>query len=396
MRKKILALLLLIGITMQLFSTAAAITAQPTVIFQASAPDENGFFDLTLSVFNASFNTFQFAINYSTDAVQPIKADGTPAEKFNDCAKQTTSAEWLSTLGTALDANKGLIQFSGYVLPGVSSGIVKNGNATADENGLPVIAFRFKLLDAGKAWFRLAAKDSGLPYDPSIPDGGGLAAGGKKLDTKISFELSALTSTSNQPNTPDPDPSAPGENERPDKPYLPDEGKDESHAADLTPEQLLHRSVILQLNNHAAVVSGGVTAIYPGERDISAYLSQDNRTMVPVRFIAEKFGATVNWENTTRTVVIAHNGKTIRMPIGSNTYTVNGIKTEMDTAAVIMHDRTMVPLRFVAQALGFQVEYDPLYRMVIVSQYVWHMEKENERAALDSALSMLITFGKFV
>lgn len=396
MRKNFLALLLIIGISMQLFVTAAASTAQPTVIFRASSPDENGCFQAILSVYNASFNAFQFAINYNVNAMQPVKSDGTPATEFKDFAKAASDTDWLSTIGTALNTDNGLIQFSGYVTPGISSDVIKNRKATADSSGLALMIFRFQLIGSDTAWLRLATKDSGLPYDPSVADGGDLAADGKKLNADISFDLSALTSVSEQPGTPDTEPNVPDENEKPDKPYLPNDGKDPNPSVSLTPEQLLHRSVILQLNNHVAVVSGCVTAIYPGERAVCAYLNQNDRTMVPIRFIAEKFGAIVKWENTSQTVVITHNGKTIRMSIGSKTYTVNGVKNNMDTASIILHDRTMVPIRFVSQALGLQVEYDSLYRLVIVSHYLWDIEQENERAALDCVLGMLIMYGKFV
>lgn len=395
MPRKFLALLLFLGISLPLLVTATASASRPSVVFRASDADKNGYFQITMSVYNTDFNAFQFALNFDPAAMQPVNPDGTDAVKFKDFAKKADGTDWMSTLGTSLDTTRGLIQFSGYVTPAFSSSHVQNGHATAGSSGLDIYIFYFKLLDAEKAWLKLATKESGLAYDPAVPDGGGLAANGSKLDIRVTFDLSALTGGSNPPIN---EPTKPNGGEQ-DTPSIPsNEGsEDEEYTPiSLTPEQLLNQSIILQLNNHAAVVGGSVTAIYPGEKEVCAYLSEDERTMVPVRFVAERLGAIVEWENTTRTVIITLNGRTVRMPIGSKIYSINGQAREMDTSAIILHDRTMVPIRFVAEALGYQVEYDSLYKMAIISPYAWNMENANERSALNTAAGMLILYGQFV
>ena len=88
--------------------------------------------------------------------------------------------------------------------------------------------------------------------------------------------------------------------------------------------------------------------------DAAPYIDSAWRTMVPVRALAETFGATVNFEDNVVTIV---DGDTeIVMTIGETTYTVNGEEQTMDTAPVIgSGDRTYVPVRFVAEALGYTV-----------------------------------------
>lgn len=80
--------------------------------------------------------------------------------------------------------------------------------------------------------------------------------------------------------------------------------------------------------------------------------------MVPVRALAESFGATVDYKDNVITIV---DGDTeVVMNIGEETYTLNGDEKTMDTAPVIGEsDRAYVPIRFAAEALGYTVT--PLY-----------------------------------
>lgn len=77
--------------------------------------------------------------------------------------------------------------------------------------------------------------------------------------------------------------------------------------------------------------------------------------MVPIRALAEAFDAEVVYDNDDRTVTIEYNDKTIVMTVDESTYTIDGEEAEMDTEAVIKGDRTYVPVRFAAEAMGFKV-----------------------------------------
>ena len=89
--------------------------------------------------------------------------------------------------------------------------------------------------------------------------------------------------------------------------------------------------------------------------DAAPYVDSNWRTMVPIRALAEAFDATVTYDNDDRTVTIEYNDQTIVMTIDEAAYTVNGVEGEMDTEAVIKGDRTYVPIRFAAEAMGFTV-----------------------------------------
>lgn len=76
--------------------------------------------------------------------------------------------------------------------------------------------------------------------------------------------------------------------------------------------------------------------------------------MVPIRALAETFGATVDFKDNVITIV--DGDTTIVMTVGETAYTVNDEEANMDTAPVIGEgDRTFVPVRFVAEALGYTV-----------------------------------------
>jgi hypothetical protein len=117
--------------------------------------------------------------------------------------------------------------------------------------------------------------------------------------------------------------------------------------------------------------------------DTEPYVNTDGRTMVPVRFVSEMLGADVTWENSTQTAIIQYEGKTIRMPIGSNTVTVDGAMEELDTAAEMYEGRTMVPLRFVSEVLDSKVEWDAGAHAVKVTDAKYQAKVDSGEVKLD-------------
>ncbi|MCW2277982.1 peptidylprolyl isomerase [Heliophilum fasciatum] len=85
------------------------------------------------------------------------------------------------------------------------------------------------------------------------------------------------------------------------------------------------------------------------------YINEDNRTMVPLFFISQHLGAQVEWNGEEQKVTIRHQGQRITLTINEKTAYLNGQAVTMPTAPVIQNDRTMVPLAFVSQTLGADV-----------------------------------------
>lgn len=85
---------------------------------------------------------------------------------------------------------------------------------------------------------------------------------------------------------------------------------------------------------------------------------KDNRTVVPMRKIFEKLGATVNWDANTQTITATKGSTTISLQIGSNILKKNNSEIELDVPAFAQNDRTLVPLRAISESLGAEVNWD--------------------------------------
>lgn len=95
---------------------------------------------------------------------------------------------------------------------------------------------------------------------------------------------------------------------------------------------------------------------------------KNGRTYVPVRFITEAFGATIEWEAKSQTIHITFGDLTILMQIGNNTVFVNGKSYLLDAAPEIRNSRTFVPIRFIAETFESTVEWDNTTQTILISR----------------------------
>lgn len=93
---------------------------------------------------------------------------------------------------------------------------------------------------------------------------------------------------------------------------------------------------------------------------------QNQRTYVPIAFVALALGAYVSWDWREQKVTIAKDGRIVSMWIGKKSYLVNGKPYTMDTAPFIKDQRTQVPLSFIALALGCKVAWVASEKKVLV------------------------------
>lgn len=96
-----------------------------------------------------------------------------------------------------------------------------------------------------------------------------------------------------------------------------------------------------------------------------AYI-ENGRTMVPLRFISEALGEKVDWKADTKTVLIGDNKASL--VIGEKEIEANGKKIAIDSPAVIKDSRTFVPLRAISEILGSKVDWDSSTRSVKISK----------------------------
>ena len=94
---------------------------------------------------------------------------------------------------------------------------------------------------------------------------------------------------------------------------------------------------------------------------------ENDRTLVPLRAIFEALGATVSWNEVNQSVTSYKGFTTVTMQIGSNIMTRNGVEIELDVPARLVNDRTMVPVRAVAESFGVDVRWDEDNQTVILT-----------------------------
>ncbi len=94
----------------------------------------------------------------------------------------------------------------------------------------------------------------------------------------------------------------------------------------------------------------------------------DGRTLVPLRAIFESLGATVEWDDFTKTVTGTKDGTTIKMTVGQNTFTVNDEVKTLDVPSQIIDGRTLVPVRAISESFGVDVEWHAEIKTVCVKE----------------------------
>lgn len=123
-------------------------------------------------------------------------------------------------------------------------------------------------------------------------------------------------------------------------------------------------SVILQLDTKAAAADNKISVL-----DV-APASINGRTLVPVRFISESFGANVNWDQATKTVTIVAGEfykTTVIMQIDNPIMTVDGKAVNLDTVPQIVNGRTLIPLRAATEAIGKKVYWNDAYKIIVIA-----------------------------
>jgi hypothetical protein len=105
--------------------------------------------------------------------------------------------------------------------------------------------------------------------------------------------------------------------------------------------------------------------------DVAAII-QNSRTLLPIRAIAEATGSVVSWDAATRLVTVTRKDRKVELWIGKNVARVNTKATNIDpddyrVVPIIRNSRTLLPLRFVAESLGLDVQWSEATRTVTVT-----------------------------
>ncbi|MHB8158345.1 MAG: copper amine oxidase N-terminal domain-containing protein [Desulfocucumaceae bacterium] len=107
----------------------------------------------------------------------------------------------------------------------------------------------------------------------------------------------------------------------------------------------------------------------PGVKMDAVTFMENDRTYVPVRFLANALGITdghIKWDDAAQVVTLEADNLKVKLAVGQKGVDVNGQITPTDVAPLMRKDRTYLPARFVAEALGFKVEWVGETEMVLV------------------------------
>ncbi|NHN31873.1 N-acetylmuramoyl-L-alanine amidase family protein [Paenibacillus agricola] len=116
--------------------------------------------------------------------------------------------------------------------------------------------------------------------------------------------------------------------------------------------------------------SGGVPLFFNGKElkpEVFPRIVKDV-TMVPVRIIAEQLGSKVTWNQEAQRVTITKDALKIEMVINQLPVTMNGVKSNLDAAPLLIEGNTLLPVRFIAENMGIEVAWDDVQRAVYLKE----------------------------
>ena len=93
---------------------------------------------------------------------------------------------------------------------------------------------------------------------------------------------------------------------------------------------------------------------------------EDGSTLVPMRFLFEQMGADVEWDSETQTATATLDNKAVTFSIDNVNARINNKPAKMDVPARLVNGKTMVPLRFLSENMGYDVDWDADSRTAII------------------------------
>ena len=150
-------------------------------------------------------------------------------------------------------------------------------------------------------------------------------------------------------------------------------------------------AVTMAINSPNVISNGETTFIDKDNHDVVPVINE-SRTFVPLRFISEAFGMDVDFNNETTEITISGNGIVLKLTPGQNTISKNGVESALDVPAYISGEgRTMVPLRAVSEMLDKQVYWNDR-GLVIISDTENIINDKADDGLVDYLYSKLINY----
>ena len=122
--------------------------------------------------------------------------------------------------------------------------------------------------------------------------------------------------------------------------------------------------ILMTIDDPYMNINGFDQEIDPGRGTVPLLLN--NRTMVPIRAIVEGMGGDVGWDDATRKITLSYLDSIVTMWLDSDEIVANGDSKTIDVAPRSINERTMVPIRFVVENLGCEIDWLNSTRQIVI------------------------------
>ena len=340
-----------------------------TARFDCSEPDENGVFVMTVSFDNMRFIAYQFSVRYDTAVVEPYcRAENRAAKSFNEFADSKVGGG-LNAIGELLIPDKGIFDFTGFVLRGTefdeALGLEWDGNEAVTKENLVIYKLCFRTKGEGSPNFEIAFNDGNGEYYEMFPQGAAVFGSEGMCSAEAVFTYGGQTLTQSF------------------------DAEQYAVNAAMTKAQRLENTLYLQNGNYACAEDGVLKVIDQNDKALTPLMS-DGKLFVPLRYVCEYFGFEVLWDESGRTASVTADSGTYVISPDEKSVTHDGESLEAD-AAFICRDRLMITAETLSQITGLELYMpDGKNSAVITSGEKWNPLRYAEKAAL-SAMQLVVS-----
>ncbi len=354
--RKNLAIILVICLIMTTMSVFAV--AEPKVSLEVSEADSHGNVTAYLKVYNTSFQGIEAVISYNPECVTPNEE----SIKQNFGQKVTSSQNLLTLVEGRCDTEKGLITVAGITnisQPVPSELVSEDYRISAGSDGVTFATITFSKIKDGNNGIKFAVTED---FDGVI-----LAENGKTLSFTAEVKNNGEVITYEV------------------------SGNDKSDFEKR--QERLKGTIIFQIGNYAVSKEGTLCHVDTANKNVFPFIKND-RTLVPLRFIAESLGLEVLWDEQTETVTLTKEENELIFTINKSTYTKNGEELTLDSPPILQESRTFVPLRAVSEGFDKDVCWIENTNSVVISpkDNPWDIKNAIEQELMNDTMIILSPF----
>lgn len=123
--------------------------------------------------------------------------------------------------------------------------------------------------------------------------------------------------------------------------------------------------IVLRIGDPVMTVNGGELEIDPGRGTVPVIVNE--RTLIPVRTVIESMGGTAEWDEAGQAVTLIYGEDEIRLTLNSTVAYFNDEEQLLDVSPILINDRTMLPIRFIAESFHFEVFWNGDEQSITIS-----------------------------